>query len=62
MDAEQKTQLHKQRNRLRAAGRRRFAAAQSRRPKPRQGRIGSAAARRDARALARLRHSSAWLW
>ncbi|MFJ3310645.1 hypothetical protein ACIPSA_48385 [Streptomyces sp. NPDC086549] len=28
----------------------------------RQNRIGNAAARRDARALSRLRHSNAWLW
>jgi hypothetical protein len=28
----------------------------------RQNRIGNAAARRDARALSRVRHSNAWLW
>ncbi|MFE4654753.1 hypothetical protein [Streptomyces sp. NPDC056707] len=44
------------------AGHRRFFAGQSRRPRPRQNRIGNAAARRDARALSRIRHSSAWLW
>ncbi|GAA2509582.1 hypothetical protein GCM10010406_52540 [Streptomyces thermolineatus] len=60
--AARKAELHKQRKRLQEAGKRRLAAAQSRRPCPRQNRIGSAAARRDARALSRLRHSSAWLW
>ncbi|MGY3056605.1 SOS-response transcriptional repressor LexA [Streptomyces sp. TE3672] len=35
---------------------------QSRRPRPRQNRIGNAAARCDARALPRVRHSNAWLW
>ncbi|CAL9637986.1 hypothetical protein SUDANB120_06258 (plasmid) [Streptomyces sp. enrichment culture] len=57
-----KEQLAKQRKRLKAAGVRRFYGAQSRRPRPRQNRIGSAAARRDARALSRMRHSNAWLW
>ncbi|MFG2878874.1 hypothetical protein ACGFYU_28385 [Streptomyces sp. NPDC048337] len=57
-----KAELAKQRKRLKAAGVRRFYGAQSRRPRPRQNRIGSAAARRDARALSRMRHSNAWLW
>ncbi|MCX5079176.1 hypothetical protein OHA84_38185 (plasmid) [Streptomyces sp. NBC_00513] len=57
-----KEQLAKQHKRLKAAGVRRFYGAQSRRPRPRQNRIGSAAARRDARALSRMRHSNAWLW
>ncbi|WP_331728611.1 hypothetical protein [Streptomyces sp. NBC_00158] len=57
-----KEQLAKQRKRLKAAGVRRFYGAQARRPRPRQNRIGSAAARRDARALSRMRHSNAWLW
>jgi hypothetical protein len=60
--AEQKKRLHLQRQRLRQAGHRRFFAGQSHRPRPRRNRIGSAASRRDARALSRLRHSSAWLW
>ncbi|MGW8783103.1 hypothetical protein ACWGNM_34295 [Streptomyces sp. NPDC055796] len=47
---------------VKAAGVRRFYGAQARRPRPRQNRIGSAAARRDARALSRMRHSNAWLW
>ncbi|MET8751298.1 hypothetical protein ABZW32_14550 [Streptomyces sp. NPDC004667] len=55
-------ELAKQRKRLKAAGVRRFYGAQSRRPRPRQNRIASAAARRDARALSRMRHSNAWLW
>ncbi|MFB7982948.1 hypothetical protein [Streptomyces vinaceus] len=55
-------QLAKQRKRLKAAGVRRFYGAQARQPRPRQNRIGSAAARRDARALSRMRHSNAWLW
>ncbi|GLV88083.1 hypothetical protein Slala03_77720 [Streptomyces lavendulae subsp. lavendulae] len=50
------------RKRLKAAGVRRFYGAQSRRPRPWQNRIGSAAARRDTRALSRMRHSNAWLW
>jgi hypothetical protein len=62
MDAKQKKQLREQRKRLKAAGHRRLAAGNSRWPRPQQNRIGSAAARRDARTLARLRHSSAWLW
>ncbi|MFB6999353.1 hypothetical protein ACFCXF_14910 [Streptomyces virginiae] len=57
-----KEQLAKQRKRLKAAGARRFYGAQARRPRPRQNRIGSAAARRDTRALSRMRHSNAWLW
>ncbi|MGW4688487.1 hypothetical protein ACWEPM_26830 [Streptomyces sp. NPDC004244] len=57
-----KAELAKQRKRLKAAGVRRFYGAQSRQPRPRQNRIGSAAARRDARALSRMRHSNAWLW
>ncbi|WP_331758713.1 hypothetical protein OH787_40855 (plasmid) [Streptomyces sp. NBC_01547] len=57
-----KVELAKQRKRLKAAGIRRFYGAQARRPRPRQNRIGSAAARRDARALSRMRHSNAWLW
>ncbi|WP_058041258.1 hypothetical protein [Streptomyces roseifaciens] len=61
-DREKERELRKQRRRLQDAGRRRFAAGQSRRPRSRQNRIGSAAARRDARALSRLRHSTAWLW
>ncbi|AVH61822.1 MULTISPECIES: hypothetical protein [Streptomyces] len=60
--AEKKKRLHLQRQRLQRAGRRRFFTGQSRRPRPRRNRIGSAASRRDARALSRLRHSSAWLW
>ncbi|MFF3934204.1 hypothetical protein [Streptomyces hirsutus] len=60
--AAKKAELRKQRKRLRAAGRRRLAAGQLRRPRPRQNRIGNAAARRDARALSRVRHSNAWLW
>ncbi|MFE6270487.1 hypothetical protein ACFVQ9_17095 [Streptomyces goshikiensis] len=57
-----KAELAKQRKRLKAAGVRRFYGAQARRPRPRQNRIGSAAARRDAHALSRMRHSNAWLW
>ncbi|MEU2395027.1 hypothetical protein [Streptomyces sp. NPDC007369] len=57
-----KAELAKQRKRLKAAGIRRFHGAQSRRPRPRRNRIGSAAARRDARALSRMRHSNTWLW
>ncbi|CCK32907.1 hypothetical protein BN159_p27 (plasmid) [Streptomyces davaonensis JCM 4913] len=60
--AVKKAVLRKQRRRLQDAGRRRLAAAQSRRPRSRQNRIGSAAARRDARALSRVRHSNLWLW
>ncbi|WP_411575219.1 hypothetical protein [Streptomyces fradiae] len=60
--AAQKAELRKQRKRLQEAGKRRLAAANSRRPRSQQNRIGSAAARRDARALSRLRHSNAWLW
>ncbi|MFF9691382.1 hypothetical protein [Streptomyces sp. NPDC014623] len=60
--AAKKLELHKQRRRLQDAAKRRLAAQQSRRPRSRQSRIGNAAARRDARALSRVRHSSAWLW
>ncbi|MEV6841256.1 hypothetical protein AB0N17_43470 [Streptomyces sp. NPDC051133] len=60
--AAKKVELRKQRRRLRDAAKRRLAAAQSRRPRSRQSRIGNAAARRDARALSRVRHSNAWLW
>ncbi|NEA87120.1 hypothetical protein G3I31_22605 [Streptomyces sp. SID9913] len=60
--AAKKAELRKQRKRLQEAGKRRLAAANSRRPRSRQNRIGNAAARRDARALSRLRHSNAWLW
>ncbi|MFD8220838.1 hypothetical protein ACFV2U_46055 [Streptomyces sp. NPDC059697] len=60
--AEKKRELRKQRRRLQDAGRRRFFAGQSRRPRSRLNRIGNAAARRDARALSRVRHSNAWLW
>ncbi|MFE4424213.1 hypothetical protein [Streptomyces sp. NPDC056817] len=61
-DREKKRELRKQRRRLQDAGRRRFVAGQSRRPRSRQNRIGNAAARRDARALSRVRHSTALLW
>ncbi|MFH8336315.1 hypothetical protein [Streptomyces sp. AM6-12] len=60
--AEKNAELRKQRKRLQEAGKRRLAAGNSRRPRPRQNRIGNAAARRDARALFRVRHSNAWLW
>ncbi|MEU3957365.1 hypothetical protein AB0F45_34545 [Streptomyces achromogenes] len=60
--AVQKAELRRQRGRLKAVGRRRLAAGQLRGPRPRQNRIGNAAARRDARALSRMRHSTAWLW
>ncbi|WP_329448241.1 hypothetical protein OG906_34545 (plasmid) [Streptomyces sp. NBC_01426] len=60
--AAEKVELRKQRRRLQDAGKRRLAAGQSRRPCSRQSRIGNAAARRDARALSRVRHSTAWLW
>ncbi|MFD3570452.1 hypothetical protein [Streptomyces sp. NPDC058667] len=60
--AAKKAELRKQRRRLQDAGKRRLAAGQSRRPRSRQNRIGNAAARRDARALSRVRHSNAWLW
>ncbi|MFJ2232103.1 hypothetical protein [Streptomyces halstedii] len=59
--ADKKKELGDQRERLQDAGKRRLAAAQSRRPRSQQSRIGSAAARRDARALSRVRHSNAWL-
>ncbi|KPI13667.1 hypothetical protein OK074_8744 [Actinobacteria bacterium OK074] len=58
--ARKKKELSDQRERLQDAGKRRLAAAQSRRPRSRQSRIGNAAARRDARALSRVRHSNAW--
>ncbi|MFI5642126.1 hypothetical protein ACIA8H_32570 [Streptomyces goshikiensis] len=61
-----KAEPAKYRKRLKAAGVRRFYGAQSPRPRPRprppQNRIGSAAARRDTRALSRMPHSNAWLW
>ncbi|GGW58916.1 hypothetical protein GCM10010503_40040 [Streptomyces lucensis JCM 4490] len=57
-----KQELRKQRRRLQDAGKRRLAASQSRRPRSRQNRIGNVAARRDARALSRVRHFTAWLW
>ncbi|MFJ2709046.1 hypothetical protein ACIO3R_38480 [Streptomyces sp. NPDC087428] len=60
--AAKKLELHKQRRRLQDAGKRRLAAGESRRPRSLQSRIGNAAARRDARALSRVRHSNAWLW
>ncbi|MGP3635333.1 hypothetical protein ACTU45_18520 [Streptomyces sp. 24-1644] len=60
--AEENKELRKQRRRLQDAGKRRLAAGQSRRPRSRQSRIGNSAARRDARALSRVRHSTAWLW
>ncbi|MFD4756407.1 hypothetical protein [Streptomyces sp. NPDC058426] len=56
-----KKELEDQRERIQDAGKRRLAAGESRRPRSRQSRIGSAAARRDARALSRLRHSNVWL-
>ncbi|WP_435192122.1 hypothetical protein [Streptomyces sp. bgisy126] len=61
-EAAEKAELRKQRKRLQGAAKRRLAARNSRRPRSRQNRIGSAAARRDARALSRVLHSSAWLW
>ncbi|WP_405852244.1 hypothetical protein OG361_05940 [Streptomyces sp. NBC_00090] len=60
--AAKKAELRKQRKRLQEAAKRRLAARNSRRPRSRQSRIGNAAARRDARALSRVRHSNAWLW
>lgn len=59
--AAKKKELEDQRERLQDAGKRRLAAGESRRPRSRQSRIGNAAARRDARALSRLRHSNVWL-
>ncbi|MEU5451923.1 hypothetical protein [Streptomyces californicus] len=59
--AAKKKKLEDQRERLQDAGKRRLAAGESRRPRSRQSRIGNAAARRDARALSRLRHSNVWL-
>ncbi|MEU1090918.1 hypothetical protein ABZ401_29605 [Streptomyces sp. NPDC005892] len=60
--AAKKLELHKQRRRLQDAGKCRLAAGESRRLRSRQNRIGNAAARRDARTLSRVRHSTAWLW
>ncbi|MFS0696724.1 hypothetical protein [Streptomyces nitrosporeus] len=60
--AAKKAELRKQRKRLQDAAKRRLAAGESRRPRSRQSRIGNATARRDARALSRVRHSNAWLW
>ncbi|MFF5407851.1 hypothetical protein ACFY8K_33915 [Streptomyces misionensis] len=60
--ADKKKELRKQRQRLHDASKRRLAARNSHRPRSRQNRIGNAAARRDARALSRVRHSTAWLW
>lgn len=62
LKAAKKAEMRKQRRRLRDAGKRRLAAGQSRRPRSRQNRIGNATAHRDACALARVRHSNAWLW
>ncbi|GGN45398.1 hypothetical protein [Streptomyces fuscichromogenes] len=59
--AEKTKRLSRQRQRLQRAGQRRFFTGQSRQPRPRRNRIGSAASRRDARALSRMRHSNAWL-
>lgn len=59
--AAKKKELEDQRERIQDAGKRRLAAGESRRPRSRQSRIGNAAARRDARALSRLRHSNVWL-
>ncbi len=58
---DKKKELRDQRERLQDAGKRRLAARESRRPRSRQSRIGNAAARRDARALSRVRHSNVWL-
>jgi hypothetical protein len=58
-DQDRKKQARKQRERLQAAAQRHFTAGQSRRPRPRRNRIGSAATRRDARALSRMRYSTA---
>ncbi|MEV0695067.1 hypothetical protein [Streptomyces sp. NPDC050388] len=60
--AAKKKELREQRRRLQDTAKRRLAAGNSRRPRSRQNRIGNAAARRDARALSRVRHSNAWLW
>ncbi|WP_432089153.1 hypothetical protein [Streptomyces sp. bgisy095] len=61
-EAAEKAELRKQRKRLQGAAKRRLAARNSRRPRSRQNRIGSVAARRDARTLSRVWHSGAWLW
>ncbi|UXX98086.1 hypothetical protein N7U49_48240 (plasmid) [Streptomyces sp. AD2-2] len=58
---EKNQMLREQRKRTEAARIRRHAAGQSRRPRARQNRIGSAVARRDARALSRLRYIAVWL-
>lgn len=60
--AARKVELGRQRRRVQKAGHRRLAARQSRRPRPRRNRIEAAAARRDARALSQVRHSTARLW
>ncbi|GGR59428.1 MULTISPECIES: hypothetical protein [Streptomyces] len=59
--AAKKVGLRKQRKRLQEAAKRRLAARNSHRSRVRQRRIGIAAARRDVRALSRMRHSGAWL-
>ncbi|QKW48273.1 hypothetical protein [Streptomyces buecherae] len=59
---DKKKELREQRRRLQDAAKRRIAAGNPRRPRSRQSRIGNAAARRDARALSRVRRSNAWLW
>ncbi len=58
---EKKREPRKQRRRLQDAGRRHFSAGLSRRPRSRQSRIDSAAARRDGRILSQMRRST-WLW
>jgi hypothetical protein len=60
--AAKEKELREQRRRLQDAAKRRLAAGNSRRPRSRQNRLGNAAARRDARALSRLRHSNVRLW
>ena len=50
----------RQRQRIAAPNRHRLAAMCSRRPQPRNSRIGSAAVRRDARAPSRLRSARLW--
>ena len=52
--AQKKKELRKQRRRLQDAGRRRFIAGQSRRPRPRQNRIGNAAERRGSPSKSRF--------
>ncbi|MGW1281356.1 hypothetical protein ACWD4V_30955 [Streptomyces tsukubensis] len=56
--ADRKKELVRQRRRLRDTAKHRLAARNSRRPRSRQSRIVSAAARRDARALSRIRRSN----